>query len=315
MRRQNSLTKLCILDTLPEERFDRITRLAVRALSVPIAVVSLVDRDRQWFKSRQGVDASETARNISFCGHAILQEQALVVPDALLDARFADNPLVIGPPFIRFYAGHAIHGLDGSRVGTLCVIDREPKTFSVEDQAVLADLAATIDRELALIEKSTSDELTHLANREGFMYVALRVLGLCKRRQIPAALVNIGLDNFKSVNDSHGHDAGDEVLREFGKLLSNNFRDSDVVARLGGDEFAVLCGSATGEQLEAAIARLRRDFADTQIAARYPRLSWSFGVADFDPASQTTIEDLQKMADARMYEAKLIGKRSLANVA
>lgn len=101
-QRLRSLTTLCILDTLPEERFDRITRLACRAFGVPIALVSLVDRERQWFKSKQGLNACETPREVSFCGHAILQEGAFVVPDAFLDERFHDNPLVTGAPHVRF---------------------------------------------------------------------------------------------------------------------------------------------------------------------------------------------------------------------
>jgi diguanylate cyclase (GGDEF)-like protein len=306
--RLQALTTLCILDTLPEERFDRITRLATRALSVPIALVSLVDRDRQWFKSKQGLGACETSRHTSFCGHAILQEGALIVSDALLDARFADNPLVVSEPNIRFYAGHPIHAPDGSRVGTLCVIDRQPRTFDDEDNAVLADLAGMIDRELALIENATSDELTSLSNRRGFSQVALHVLGLCRRNRLPAVVIEIDLDNFKSVNDGHGHHAGDKVLCTFSKLLAANFRESDVVARLGGDEFAVLCGATTSNHLNGALEGLRRDFVNSVIAARYPQLSWSAGIADFDPLSKDMIEDLLQAADARMYHAKMASK-------
>ena len=135
-QRLRALRSLQILDTLEEERFDRITRLARRMFDVPIALVSLVDEDRQWFKSRQGLDACESGRDVSFCGHAILHERALVVPDSLEDARFMDNPLVAGPPHIRFYAGHPVHAPDGSRVGTLCIIDHVPRDLSAEDTAV-----------------------------------------------------------------------------------------------------------------------------------------------------------------------------------
>jgi PAS domain S-box-containing protein len=135
---------------VPEERFDRITRLACRVFNVPIALVSLVDRDRQWFKSKQGIEAPQTSREISFCGHAITQEGPLVVSNALLDTRFADNPLVTGPPNVRFYAGHPVHGPDGSCIGTLCLIDRQPRMLSQEDLELLATLAAMIDRELSI---------------------------------------------------------------------------------------------------------------------------------------------------------------------
>lgn len=142
------LKDLNILDTESEERFDRITRTAARLFEVPIALVSLVDECRQWFKSRQGLDAEETAREISFCAHAILGTGVFVVEDAREDARFQDNPLVTGVPYIRFYAGCPLKGPEGATLGTLCLIDRHPRTFSAGDQAALGDLAAWAEREL-----------------------------------------------------------------------------------------------------------------------------------------------------------------------
>lgn len=141
-----TLRGLDILDTPPEERFDRLTRLAQHLLNVPIAVVSLVDSNRQWFKSCQGLDASETPRSISFCGHAILDDQLFVIPDALLDPRFADNPLVAGAPYIRFYAGQPLKAINGSRLGTLCVIDRKPHQLTQEERDSLRDMAWLVER-------------------------------------------------------------------------------------------------------------------------------------------------------------------------
>jgi diguanylate cyclase (GGDEF)-like protein len=291
---------------MPEERFDRITRLAARAFDVPIALVSLVDRERQWFKSKRGLDASETGRNISFCGHAILQEGALVVEDALQDPRFHDNPLVVGDPKIRFYAGHAIHGPGGCRIGTLCVIDRQPREFTADDITVLTDLAGMVDRELALIEGATSDELTRLANRRGFTQVAMHVLAMCRRHQLPAVVAVIDLDNFKAVNDSHGHGAGDEVLREFSASLFAQFRESDVVARMGGDEFAILCSGTTSHHIAEPLDRVRAEFAASETAAKYPQLGWSVGFADYFPWSEETIDDLLEKADVGMYDEKTV---------
>lgn len=145
-----ALHQLGILDTQAEERFDRITRIAKIHFDVAIALVSLVDADRQWFKSCQGLDASETPRNISFCGHAILRDNVFVVTNAIEHPDFADNPLVIGPPNIRFYAGAPLHAEDGERVGTLCIIDPKPRTFSAEDAEILRDLANCVEGELAL---------------------------------------------------------------------------------------------------------------------------------------------------------------------
>lgn len=144
-----ALTRLGILDTAPEERFDRITRMASLVLDVPIALVSLVDTDRQWFKSRVGVDTLETSRDSSFCAHAILLSDngPFIVADTLLDERFATNPLVVGDPHVRFYAGQVLHDQSGSAIGTLCVIDRQPRQFDNTQLQVLADLATMVEEE------------------------------------------------------------------------------------------------------------------------------------------------------------------------
>lgn len=147
-RRLAALRQLGILDTPREERFDRLTRLAAALFDVPIALVSLVDRDRQWYKSCHGVNESGTAREVSFCAHAILQREVMIVPDALLDSRFADNPLVTGEPNIRFYAGYPIE-MHGSRIGTLCIVDKRPHQLDETKIRLLGDLAALVRQELA----------------------------------------------------------------------------------------------------------------------------------------------------------------------
>ncbi len=150
--RVSILHSLHLLDTSEEEVFDRITRLAASVLNVPIALVSLVDKDRQWFKSRVGLAASETPRSIAFCSHAILQDQPLVVEDTLEDERFHDNPLVTSAPNIRFYAGVSLRSLNGLPLGTLCAIDSKPKTLTQRELAILLDLAGLVTREIRLRE-------------------------------------------------------------------------------------------------------------------------------------------------------------------
>lgn len=147
----NEIERQCALDDTGliakgvDERFDRITRLACSVFSVPIALVSIVDQNRQWFKSCQGLEVTETPRNISFCGHAILDTQPLIVSDTLKDFRFADNPLVTGSPNIRFYAGVPIVTKAGFAIGTLCIIDVQPRFLTPEEVSVLVDLAATVE--------------------------------------------------------------------------------------------------------------------------------------------------------------------------
>lgn len=152
--RLDALRALLILDTPPEERFDRITAFAAREFEVPIALVSLVDQNRQWFKSRVGLDACETPRDISFCGHAIVSPETLVVTDAPSDPRFADNPLVTGPPHIRFYAGAPLVLPEGHIVGTLCLISPRPRTYDALDRAIHHALRDLVVEELLHRESS-----------------------------------------------------------------------------------------------------------------------------------------------------------------
>lgn len=147
------LHDLLLLDTPPEERIDKIVEFASAEFNVPICLVSLVDSDRQWFKSRTGVDACETSRDISFCAHALSQDSILLVPDALLDQRFHDNPLVTGAPHIRFYAGAPLACKDGLVIGTLCLIDTRPRTLDTVEQAILESL-----RDLTLLELTSPAE-------------------------------------------------------------------------------------------------------------------------------------------------------------
>jgi DNA-binding response OmpR family regulator len=146
--RIEALYRLNLLDTEAEERFDRHTRIAAAALEAPIALVSLVDRERQWFKSRHGLDTRETPRDMAFCAHAILGDDAFVVTDALQDERFADNPLVTDGPRARFYAGVPLRTAGGVRIGTLCVIDKRPRDLRSGQRKLLEDLARTVEREL-----------------------------------------------------------------------------------------------------------------------------------------------------------------------
>ncbi|WP_035057568.1 sensor domain-containing diguanylate cyclase [Andreprevotia chitinilytica] len=158
------LHQLTILDTPPEPVFDRITRVAARVLGVPTAVISLVDENRQWFKSRYGLDTTETPRDISFCGHAILGEDTLVVADAQADERFHDNPLVTGAPHIRFYAGHPLASKEGLKLGTLCVIDNQPRQLDEAGRQALVDLASFVERELQSRELLQLTRQTHAAD-------------------------------------------------------------------------------------------------------------------------------------------------------
>ena len=299
------LRSLNVLDTIAEERFDRLTRMARRLFGVDVALVSLVDENRQWFKSCAGMELSETPRDISFCGHAILGDGAFVIPDALQDERFCDNPMVAGPPHVRFYAGCPLRGPGGRKLGTLCIIDSKPRAFSDEDVEMLVDLALMVEREFSAIEWATVDELTGLSNRRGFMMLAQHSLQLCTRQNIPAALVFIDLDHLKQVNDQLGHAEGDWVLVTFAQHLMKAFRSSDVVARLGGDEFLVLLTDHSEAAAEKAMARLQQALdATNEAQARGYDISFSYGLVEFDPKRHHTIGALISEGDSLMYKTK-----------
>jgi diguanylate cyclase (GGDEF)-like protein len=300
-----TLRSLGILDTPPQEQFDRLTRMAKRLFGVPIALVSLIDENRQWFKSCVGLDVSETSREISFCGHAILGDEIFIIPDATKDDRFADNPLVLGAPNIRFYAGCPLSAPNGRKLGTLCIIDRQPRRLGKEDLEALKDLASMVEREIGAIQLATMDELTGISNRRGFVMLAQHSLHLCRRQNIPASLVFKDLDKFKLINDTHGHAEGDRTLISFAGQLKSVYRNSDIFARMGGDEFAVLLTNTSKQNAENVAARFRHSLQKAHQEANHQyEIAFSNGIVDFNPERHATIESLLADGDALMYEAK-----------
>jgi len=303
--RLHALRTLNILDTSHEERFDRVTRMAKRMFGVSISLVSLVDENRQWFKSRQGLEACETPREISFCGHAINQEGLFIIPDAREDERFADNPLVTDAPNIRFYAGYPLKLRQGINLGTLCLIDSKPKTLDEEDQQLLNDLGAMIEQEIRSIQLATLDELTMISNRRGFLTLADHSQKLCRRKELPMTVVLFDLNKFKPINDEHGHHEGDFVLKRFAEIMRQIFRESDVIGRLGGDEFVVMLTDLDHEQIENILNRFREAIAETNKAINKPyQIEFSAGIANFAFDTEKSLEEMIEQADTAMYVQK-----------
>jgi diguanylate cyclase (GGDEF)-like protein len=312
-QRLDALHSLRILDTPPEERFDRLTRLARRLFDVPQALVSLVDEDRQWFKSHSGTEVTETPRDVSFCGHAILGDEVFVVPDACQDPRFADNPLVTGEPGIRFYAGCPLSVGSGLRIGTLCIVDYRAREFSTEDAELLQDLARMAEQELSAIRMATVDELTQLCNRRGFEALGDHALSLCRRLDRPSSLLYLDLDRFKAVNDLFGHAEGDRLLRHFGGILKDTFRNSDVLGRIGGDEFVVLVTNTLPSDLDELLQRLQDAVtAYNRTTCAGHEIHYSVGAVAFDPDRHQTTAAFMADADEQMYRHKQ-AKRRAAN--
>ncbi|WP_413699779.1 sensor domain-containing diguanylate cyclase [Psychromonas sp. KJ10-10] len=303
--RLKTLHSLKILDTSAEERFDRLTRLAKRMFNVPIALVCLIDTNRQWFKSCAGINVSETPRDISFCGHAILDEGIFIVEDTFKDQRFCDNPLVLESPYIRFYAGFPLKHVDGSGLGTLCIIDTKPRHFDEQDYTLLKDLAELAEQELIAVQLAILDDLTNISNRRGFMLLAQKSLDICARKQTPISLIFFDLNGFKGINDNFGHDEGDKALIAFADIMTDTFRDSDVFARLGGDEFAVLLTGTCVERANETVYRLKQRLDEyNKEENRGYNISFSEGIVSSDMTQTQTVSSLLSKADSLMYKNK-----------
>ncbi len=329
-----------ILDTPDEQRFDDLTLLAAKLAGVPISLVSLVDKDRQWFKSRVGVDATETPRDQAFCAHAILNPTSpLVVPDATRDRRFADNPLVTDKPGIRFYAGVPLLDDDQMPLGTLCVIDTVPRVISQANLEMLDALARQASAQLQLtrlarelhernrlqerdykcmveyksrleesvveLERlSTTDTLTGLYNRRAFNQHLVMEFDRSRRYGSPMALVMMDIDHFKHINDRYGHPTGDEVLEQMGGVLRAAERISDLPSRFGGEEFALLLPNTDAEAAHHMAERLR-----TTVESRaWPCAPVTVSIGVTSRREDDTHQSLLSRGDRALYAAKAAGR-------
>jgi len=301
IERLQALHGLKILDTQAEERFDYITRVVQNLFNVPIASVSFVDKEREWYKSKYGLLLSETPRAISFGGHAILQEEIMVVNDALKDPRFVDNPLVVGDPEIRFYLGCPLK-LEGQfNIGTLSLIDHSPKQLTKIDLNIMKDLAAAVEAEFDAFHQSTIDELTQLPNLQGFRIIGKQIIQRCNQYDKRLLLLFFDLNRVKFINDNYGHDEGDLVLKIFSEQLLKNFRRSDAVARIGGDKFCVLCAGMSKEHIPNVIKRFQHKLLSAQTI--YP-IEFSMGAILYDRFKHYSINSLIEEADEKIYEYK-----------
>lgn len=266
-QRLEELYALELLDSKAEGRFDRYTQLIADLFDFPVVLISLVDRDRQWFKSRFGWDQAEVPRDISFCGHALNQSSVMVVPDALEDPRFAGNPLVTGEPYIRFYAGAVVHGPSGHPLGTLCVIDRQPRHFDERQRDHLRQIADLVESEIAhsydlqALRASVEftayyDPLTRLPNRRLLMDRLTQLLALADLKSLQVAVLLFNVAGLRLLNESLGTEYGNELLQKLGQRLDKHCPVGGTVARLQADEFVLIFPLREQKQREAVIRRI-----------------------------------------------------------
>ncbi|WP_338661993.1 EAL domain-containing protein [Pararoseomonas sp. SCSIO 73927] len=311
-----SLRSYEVLDTESEEVFDEIVDLAARLTHSPIALVSLVDEERQWFKARHGLEVAETPRDLAFCAHTILTpDRPMAVEDATKDPRFRENPLVTGAPDIRAYLGVPLVNHEGHALGSLCVIDREARQFDRETIGTVRTLAravvANLELRRALLdarEAALTDALTGLPNRRATMAALTETLA----GGTPVAVATVDLDHFKEANDGEGHAAGDALLKEAAARLREAVRPGDTVGRTGGDEFVVLLSGVEDDATaDAVVQRISTALhRPVPYGERMLRLGATLGIA-LAPAHADDAEMLVRVADEALVRAKRDARGSI----
>lgn len=325
--RQYTLDCLNILDTAADQYLETLIRVAQNAFGVETVLISLVDRDRQWFKARLGFSISETPRNIAFCSHTILQTDSLVVPDTLDDPRFRANPMVTAAPFIRLYAGHPIR-VNGFPIGTLCLLHPEPRDLSDTEKTMLADLATlaeghvlhriqsthirdlyqTIDAERY---KAMTDPLTQTWNREGLSYFGPVVLKEAISSDKLVGVLYCDLDHFKSVNDRCGHAIGDQAIVQASRRLRAVLRVDDVLVRHGGEEFLILVLVNRQEELALLAQRAREAILETPLSCGNVVLSMTMSIGTSVKRDTESLDEAINRADIALYRAKANGRNRI----
>jgi diguanylate cyclase (GGDEF)-like protein len=322
-----NIQSLDLFYTPLEERFERITRVTRRALHVPVAAISLLNDDKQWFKSAAGWGISELPRDQAICKLTVETGQLLVIPDTFADPRVANLPIVQGSPRFRFYAGFPLVNEHGAIVGTFCVFDLRAREFTPAERQTLLDLAAMAQRELVTDQLSSAhaaltaklglarrealmDPLTHLWNRRGASVLLKAAFTSADQRNTPIALALLDLDNFKRINDNHGHQTGDEVLRRVASRLLSSVRGEDAICRMGGDEFLVLMVETDAVVAARVAERIRHSITDTPVPTRdgTMTMSVSIGCVIRQPRDQSSLETLLERADQALMQSKAAGR-------
>ncbi len=345
--RLKALREYAVMDSAAEQAYDDIVRLVAFICKTPIAFVSFIDSDRQWFKAKVGLEVPQIPREATFCTHAILKPfEVMVIPDALLDERFATHPGVTGDPGVRFYVGVPLVTPTGEALGTLCVVDFTPRRLESEQIDILRILARQViaqlelRRSIAVLEsgitereqyveqllqqqrtlevaqvqleiQSTTDSLTGLKNRRVFQSRLDEEFALAQRLDSLLSLVLLDVDWFKQFNDNFGHPAGDEALRAVAQILQKIGRPYDIVARYGGEEFALIL-PATGREGALVIAeRCRRAIQ----SAVWPHraVTASLGAATLSTDMVSSLDLLTK-ADEALYQSKQGGRNRISCV-
>ncbi|MEH6773314.1 MAG: sensor domain-containing diguanylate cyclase [Cereibacter changlensis] len=306
--RISALRRYELLDSAPEAEFDTIIQLIMNIFKVEIAAISLIDTDRQWFKSSQGMLTPETPRSVAFCDYTIRSAEVFSVEDAMRDPRFRNHEWVTPADGLRCYLGAPLTTPDGYNVGSVCIAGREPRHFSSADRDVLQSFARLVVSQMELRLIAKRDSLTDALSRRGFEDAVTESFIDFQKTETPASVAILDLDHFKAVNDTYGHGIGDSVLRAMVEAAGLVLRRTDVVGRIGGEEFGVLMRGTT---VEAALQVAERVRSAVE-ALRFPelpelRVTASIGVAACTPDDSQPDMWLEA-ADRALYLAKQGGR-------
>jgi diguanylate cyclase (GGDEF)-like protein len=313
-QRLRDLERYGIFEADSDEHFDRILDLTAAIFQTPIVAISLVEADRQWFLAKLGLSVSETPREMALCAHAIVHDEVMVVPDARAYERFRSNPLVFGDPHIRFYAGAPLQTPEGHNLGTLCVIDREPRDLGPEQRELLHRLAQLAMRELELRRLAHLCPITGLPTLHTFLSIGEQEFERARRDQHPLSLLLFDLDNLRLINNRWGHLAGDQVLTDVVQLARTFLQEQDFAARLGDGEFALLLVGIDGEQAMGLAEGLRTAVAHLPGVHTHSdfHLHISGGLTVLS-ASDLGFNDLIQRAERALALAKGNGRNQIAS--
>lgn len=318
--RLRALARYNILDSDEEEVLDRITRLAKSMFRTPIALISIIDKERQWFKSRIGLAPCETHRDQAFCGYAILQSDMLVVEDATKDLRFFDNPLVTNDPNIRFYAGAQLVTHDDHALGTLCIIDRSPRQFLDVDKQLLRELAMIAMNEIELrVANMTRKQQAQFVNRD----ITTNTYNLntfkklfnaeCERsryRKTALSLAIFRLNGLDAIASSVADGVVDAVAQEFRDACKFAMRPRDIIARVGRDAVALLMPNTRIESAEIIARRIIKNIEAKPLRASNVNKSCSVTAGIAQMSSSQKAVDFYKEAESNQLAARNSGQNT-----
>ncbi|MBI2799370.1 MAG: sensor domain-containing diguanylate cyclase [Gammaproteobacteria bacterium] len=321
-----------VLDTQSDKCFERITRLACRALEIPIAAIVLIDEHgagepHLWIKSIHGLSITELPSDFVSCARALLTAGPTVIGDTRQDARFRASALVTDPLHLRFYASHPLHAPDGRCVGSICVLDRQPRRMEPQTVDTLRDLALVAETELkinslALAQSELSndldavrrqvfiDRLTQTWNRAGILEILTREHARAKRGKRCLGVALVELDHFKQVNATYGNPLGDRILRTAAERMVEAVRPYDAVGRYQDEEFLVVIVERDSDVIGAVAERIRRHVTCAPVSAERKSIpiATSIGVAFTSPRRPIEIHRLLEAADEALYRAKYEGR-------